>query len=210
MAVVYLQNVVPLETLLLDPTYSGGLPWYTGLVSGIGILIWTVGACAAAAGAFVSGLGARSKAARFLAEGAVLALLLTLDDLFLLHGVVGSALGIGKPFDLMFVPGAVMVWAATHQTELGRTRFQLLIAAGFALGCSAGAELLPGGDLGTRLLVEDGAKLLGILAWTTYFVTTANDIVRSVLAEAAARSDYSTPDDAAILSRHERSMAHDS
>ena len=185
MVAVYLQDVVPEEDLLLDPTFTGGLPWYTGLVSGIGVLIWTTAACAAAAGAFVSYLGGRRNAARFLAQGAVLALLLTLDDLFLLHGVVGSMTGIGKPFNLLFVPGAVIVWAIGHHRELSRTSYQLLFAAGAALFCSAASERFPGGDVGPRLLVEDGFKLLGILAWTTYFVVTAAAIVRSVIADAA-------------------------
>ena len=33
----------------------------------------------------------------------------------------------------------------------------------------------------TTLLVEDGAKILGILAWAMYFTTTTLDITRSTI-----------------------------
>ena len=48
--------------LLMDPSFTLGTRWYTGLVSNLGILAWTVGAAAAFAGAWLCRLGGRSRA----------------------------------------------------------------------------------------------------------------------------------------------------
>ena len=43
------------------------------------------------------------------------------------------------------------------------------------------------------LLIEDGLKFLGILAWTQYFAITARDIAASTIAEALSRPNMAEP-----------------
>ena len=44
------------KDVLLDPAHLAGLPWYTGLISNLGVLAWTLAAVAAAAAAHIAAL----------------------------------------------------------------------------------------------------------------------------------------------------------
>jgi len=177
--------------LFMDPSTSAALPWYTGLVSELGILGWAASATAAAASAFVAVVGRRRGAAWFLVHGCGLGTLLCLDDLFQVHsGPLLDLLGVPKLAMLGLLVGAVCHWAVIHRHELARTRRALLSGAGTAFALSLAVDRIADGR-GIALVVEDGAKLLGILAWAAYFLTTGADIVRSVVAE--ARQDERAP-----------------
>ena len=177
--------------LFIDPSTSAALPWYTGLVSELGILGWAAAATAAAASAFVAGVGRRRGAAWFLVHGCGLGTLLCLDDLLQVHsGPLLGLLGVPKVGMLALLAGAVVHWAVIHRRELARTRRGLLAGAATAFALSLAVDVL-GTGRGIALVVEDGAKLLGILAWAAYFLTTGADIVRSVVAE--ARQDELPP-----------------
>lgn len=170
--------------LFTDPNASAALPWYTGLVSELGILGWAAAATAAAAASFVAVVGRRRGAAWFLVHGSALGTLLCLDDLLQLHsGPLLGLLGVPKPGMLALLIAAVVHWVMAHRHEFARTRRPLLVGAGTAFALSLAVDRL-GDGRGFALVVEDGAKLLGILAWAAYFLATGADIVRSVVAEA--------------------------
>ncbi|MEZ5322883.1 MAG: hypothetical protein R2698_12565 [Microthrixaceae bacterium] len=183
----------PRETageLLMDPSFTMGETWYTGLVSNLGVLAWTVGAAAAFAGAWLCDLGLRTRARRFLLAGGVVGTVLLLDDLLQLHAVLlPTELRTPKIVGELALVVLVAWWVGTHLAELRRTHAHLLLAAGAALGASLVVDTvyspLPGAGWN---VIEDGAKLLGILAWAAYFVVTARDISRSVF-----RSALTTP-----------------
>ncbi len=180
------QDVVEQEALLLDPVTVGGLPWYTGLVSQLGVVCWAVAATVAACGGFVAGLVGRRGAAAFLASGSGLGALLLVDDLFQLHAVLLPRwLGVSK---LAVVAGyglLAVAWIALNRAELLRTRLHLFGASGSAFAASIGADVIGDGS-GTWLVVEDGGKLLGILAWAAFFIATSVDIVRSAVAASSS------------------------
>lgn len=167
--------------LLLDPTSVAGLPWYTGLISNLGVLAWTVAAVSAAAAARIAELGDRRSAARFLRQAAMLGGVLMLDDLFLLHSsVFPQALGVSKRVILLGYAVLTIAWAIANVVEIRRTRWGLLAAAGFAVAISLGVDqIAPVSD--TALVAEDSAKFLGVVAWATYFALTARDIAESVV-----------------------------
>ncbi len=184
LAVAHRQRTIPLETLVLDPAAHGGLPWYTGLISNLGILGWTTATVGAGLGAMAATHGARPGAATFLRTGALLSALLLLDDLFQLHSVIPRTVPVQKVgwYGLYLTLG--LAWLAASQVEIRRTRWPLLAAACGALSTSVAVDLV--GDGGrTALLAEDGAKFLGILAWAHYFAATANDIIGSLARVAA-------------------------
>jgi hypothetical protein len=181
------QGVIRHETLLLDPVASGGLPWYTGLLSQLGAVAWCVAACAAAFGAAVSRLEGRAGAFRFLLGATGVGTLMLVDDLFLLHShVFPRLLDTSKTIVVAAYGVLIMTWVALSLSEIARTRVHLLFAAAAALGASVVAD-----QLGLALWMEDGPKLLGILAWATYLVTTSWDITRSVVI--AARHTMAEP-----------------
>jgi len=183
LALARVQNATPLQTLFLDPAHLTGAPWYTGALSNLGILVWTAAVVFAIAGAWVARRIGRASAARFLAFGALATLVLVLDDVFALHaGPLKHAIGGSKNAAQILVVLPVMAWLVVFYGDIQRTRSVLLFAA---LGSLAGSVVVDVG-LGlhgdSRLLIEDGLKLLGILAWAQYFAITSRDIAASAIA----------------------------
>ena len=194
MAVIALQPSETASQILLDPTFTLGKQWYTGLVSNFGILAWTVGAVAAVAGAWICRLGGRVNARRFLSGGAMLGIVLLFDDLLQFHAILlPVTLGWSKAAAEVLLGGMVLWWGWRHRKEVRRTHLHLLVATFVGLGISLWVDIMwaPTPD-DPATLFEDGAKFLGILAWATYFVVTSRDIGRSVFTQAL----LSWPDEA--------------
>lgn len=190
------QRSVPLEHLFLDPATVAGAPWYAGAVSQLGIVCWTVAAVASAGGAWVAGQTGRPSAARFLAIGSAVTTVMLADDLLQLHSdVLPRLLGLPKTAAMGLVVGPVILWAIRWYREVVRTRWPMLVGAlgGWATSVMVDRVVQP--DEATGLLVEDGAKFLGVLAWAIYFATTAIDITRSTIRSA---TESSTPPDAKL------------
>lgn len=172
--------------LLMDPSFTLGSRWYTGLVSNLGILAWTVGATTAFVGAWVCRLGGRRRASNFLLGGGAVGAMLLSDDLFQFHAVLLPAeLNIPKFLGQSLLGAGIIVWLFRHFAEIRRTHYHLLLAAAFGLAASfvIDAVFAPAPGQGWNIL-EDGAKFLGILAWSTFFVVTMRDISRSVFVDA--------------------------
>ncbi len=65
---------------------------------------------------------------------------------------------------------------------LMRTRWELLAAASLAFGMSLAVEAFwYGEDVGVRVVIEDGAKFMGVLALAAWSVSSASDLIRSVV-----------------------------
>ena len=186
------QDAVPAEHLFLDPAALAGAPWYSGVVSNLGILAWTVAATASAGGAWVAGRTGRPSAMWFLAVGSAVTTLLLLDDLLQLHStLLPRLLGLPKPAALALVVGPAVVWCVQWRHEIARTRWVILLAAALGSLASVAIDLVLQPTGSTALLAEDGSKFLGVVAWSVFFVTTAVDITRSTIA--AALDSRSTP-----------------
>jgi len=186
MGVVAIGNGREVNAMLMDPNFTGGFRWYTGLISNLGILCWTVAAASACWGAWLARLGGRVGAAKFLVASAGLTLYLLLDDLLQLHAdLLPRTLGISKFRIELLICLAALLWIATNLAEIRRTRVALLVVAGATLVLKMGLDAHPlTTSVRLALLEEDGTKLLGVLSWATYFVVTARDIGRSVFDEA--------------------------
>lgn len=197
LVVARVQTVAPLQTLFLDPAHLTGAPWYTGALSNLGIFIWTAGVVFAGSGAWVSKRIGRESAARFLAVGAAATLLLVLDDVFQLHaGLLKGLLGGSKNAAQLLVVFPTLAWAAIYVRDIQRTRSILLLAAFASLGGSVLVDVGVGLTGETELLVEDGLKFLGILAWTQYFAITSRDIANSAI-DTALRTTPGSNDESA-------------
>jgi hypothetical protein len=184
-----LQTQVPIRVLLLDPSALGDLPWYSGILSNVGILAWTVAAASAGGGAWVASQTDRPSAARFLGTGAIVAGVLLLDDLLLLHSnLLPRTLGVPKAGAMLLIVLPAIGWLAVFAGEIMRTRWAILLGAlsAFFVSVAADQVLHPSGS--TALLFEDGAKFLGVLAWSLYFVLTTHDIVKSTIQAAKVRA----------------------
>lgn len=188
LTLVGVQNTASVEELFLDPAHITGAPWYTGLVSNLGILAWTVACVSAAGGAWVARRAGRPTAVTFLASGALVTAVLGIDDLLQLHAVLLPETGMHPLAAKLMVAAPAPWWMWLHRSEIARSRWLLLVAALAGFAVSVGSELLVSTRGSTRLFVEDGAKLLGVLAWAQYFVWTTRDITASVIAAALERT----------------------
>lgn len=191
LGIVGVQRSVPLEQLFLDPTSVAGAPWYAGALSSLGIVGWTAAAVAAIGGSWVASQTDRPSAAAFLGAGALAGTVLLVDDLFRLHSAVLAPLVGAKLPALALVLLPTVIWVGRFRHEIARTRWLMLVAAGLGAAGSTIVDVTLAPDGATGLLAEDGAKLLGIVAWTTYFVTTTVDISRSTIR--AAKTATSAP-----------------
>jgi len=185
LAAARLQTATPIEYLFLDPAHLTGAPWYTGALSNLGILVWTCGVTVAASGAWVARRTNRAAASRFLTFGALATFVLLIDDVFAFHsGILKNSLGVPKTIAQAMIVTPTIVWVLAFHVDIRRTRSALLVAG---LGSFAGSLLVDTGLTltgDTALLVEDGLKFLGILAWAQYFAITARDIAASTINEA--------------------------
>ncbi len=191
------QTATPLQNLFLDPAYITGAPWYTGALSNLGILVWTSAVVFAGAGSWVARRIGRANAARFLATGAIVTLILVLDDVFRLHASpLKNLLGGSKTVAQLVIVAPAIVWVVAFFSDIQRTRSALLFAALVSLGGSAIVDFGVGLSGDAMLLVEDGMKFLGILAWTQYFAITSRDIASSAIVGVLGSNDEQSAVDA--------------
>ena len=189
--VLAVQRLVPVSLLLRDANAEvhdpqGGVMFYRGALSNIGILLWWTSAsvCAFAAFLFRFKQPSWSLSRVFLVYMAVFTGLLALDDLFMFHEeVLPVRLGISE-LALYAVYGVLAAGFVGFIELLLETDFLLL---GLAFGFFAFSVLTDQGMLGSlfdirggaELVAEDLAKMLGIICWLIFSLRTAVQLLRS-------------------------------
>ena len=169
---------IPIPTLTRDALQVLEAPAYVGVVSTFGGLLWagTAGICLFAAAA-IHGRSGTTEVSRFLLASGGVTLLLMLDDVFLMHDVV-LPIHAGIPEVMVYLAYALVLmgFLALFRGVIAATDFLLLLLAFAGLGFSVGLDvldmLLPFGLRG-EFLIEDTAKLLGIVSWAAYFARVA-------------------------------------
>lgn len=152
---------------------------YYGFISNLGILVWwTAAASCALTGVALLLVGQnRAEATKFLIAAAAFTAFLALDDLYQLHETAFPKIGLPKE---VVVGG----YAALAVIYLWRFRHQILqndaiifFLAGTALATSVVFDTIV--DIsGLResvhlVLIEDGAKFVGICLWSAFHFVTA-------------------------------------
>jgi hypothetical protein len=156
-----------------DPFVLGHLPFYAGILSNVGILLW----CATAAICFFSATVLKGNdPARdlrlFLFMSGILTSLLLFDDLFQMHRIFYPKLFHLATILVYGVYGLFALWYLIHfRKQILETEFLLLVFAltFFVLAVTFDTlHFLPRGSTA----FSDGLKLLGIVSWFTYFTRT--------------------------------------
>lgn len=168
---------VPPYLLTRDPAAIHGASEFLGALSNLGVLLWAAAASVMLFTAGLLGPQARAGEARaFLAQSGVFTAWLLLDDLFMLHErSLPDRLGAPQSLVLAVYAAIAILLLARHRELIARTDSRpLALAFGFFAG-SAMLDQGPGDwhEWTSLVLVEDGAKLLGILSWLVYFAATA-------------------------------------
>ncbi|WP_250442535.1 hypothetical protein [Actinotalea sp. C106] len=163
--------------LMRDPATSFMASPFIGFLSQIGIFIWS-GTASIALFAAAAGVGAATRRLRaMLAATGLLTAALALDDLFLLHEAVLPMIGVPELVTYGAYGVAAVVIALTFWREALACRPGLLLVAGLFLGGSVALDLLDPSGIDPYLW-EDGAKLVGLVAWFVLHVDVSRHAVR--------------------------------
>jgi hypothetical protein len=157
------------DSQVIAARHDAASPAY-GLISNLGIVVLAL----ASGGAATTGLilrHARAPWARLLLWIAGLSLALVLDDLLLLHEAATFAPGAGALIAAAYGL-AFLRFATTFRDVIARDLdVGLLLLSVGALAVSAATDVVVTATQ-SSVLVEDGAKLLGLVAWSAFALRT--------------------------------------
>lgn len=175
--IIRLQNRIPVGNLTKDPLALTGDPFYFGILSQVGVLFW----CSCAAICFFCGIllakiKPRKLSSFYFTSGAITSMLL-IDDLFLMHEVVfPKYLNIPEKVVLSVYGILILLYLLKFKQIIQNTEFIPLILAftffGFSVIADSSLIYFPQSWLKNegQYLLEDGAKLIGIISWYIYFI----------------------------------------
>ena len=171
---------VELNLLTNDIASIANLPPYVGVQSQIGIFIW---ASAAAICFFSLPFVKNRECKSFLLFSGLFTAFLGFDDIFMFHEAVFPSLGI--PQKVVFLGYALIMLLYVLKflkVILIKTDYLMLGFACFWFGLSLFVDnfMYDYSPLITKLL-EDGAKLIGIITWLVYFGRTCRQMINKDL-----------------------------
>lgn len=165
---------IRVSVFMRDAVQVMDAPFYTGLYSNIGILLW---AATTAITLFAASLVQERDWKLFLWGGGLITAFFLLDDLLIFHEVVfPQYLGIpeiGVPLIYAVMLGFFVL---RFRRQLPETEWIVPLMTLFLFAVSVLVDLSPEEFHGIYL-IEDGAKLLGIALWATYFIKLAGKLI---------------------------------
>lgn len=181
LTVAWFQPFVPLGELMRDSLLVAEVSQdcchiYYGAISNVGVLLWASAAAVLIFSALVvvliGGDQNRHHIIQFLLAG-VLTMLLCIDDFFLVHDIILPKLGFSETLAYVVYAtiAAIYVWYA--RSEILAARWPMFLISVTCLALSVKIDVFFNTDNDFRLLVEDGAKLLGIAAWLSFHAEAA-------------------------------------
>lgn len=166
------KGVAP-ELLTRDIVSIAQLPAYFGMFSQIGLLLWAASAAICFFSAnLLARQGQNSRLYRFLLMSGWLTLLIGLDDVFLLHEDIFPRRGIPEIFVVGVYGICALLYLFKFSKLIFKTEYVLFLLALCFFAVSLLLDIILPSDF-HYVVFEDGAKLLGIVFWTTYFCRTA-------------------------------------
>lgn len=173
------QGTLTIQRLTVDPSALAGVPPYTGLLSNLGVVLWF-----STASILLFVAWSQPPLRKTLLLPGLLSLVLGLDDGLMLHEELLPNLA-GVHYTVM-QPALYALYAALLGLSLRGIRAHLrdlvLLAAIFCLGGSVAVDMLQESHLlsernplvldeGLAMWLEDGLKLLGIVAWWGFWTS---------------------------------------
>ncbi|UHQ54915.1 MULTISPECIES: hypothetical protein [Microbulbifer] len=161
---------VPLQNLTRDPLAVVRAPFYTGILSNLGILLWCATAAICLFSAVLLGpLGGAGEKRLFLLWSGAFTTVLLLDDLFLLHEVVFPYyLNLRERYVILLYGFCMVVFLLRFWRLILQTDFLIFLCACGFFTLSLGVDKLPEDILPLHHIFEDGSKFIGIVSWLFY------------------------------------------
>jgi hypothetical protein len=172
---VFRKAGVPASVLLRDPAATTNAPFYIGLYSHLGALLWAAAATVLFFSAvLVSQRPDREEDRRFFLWWGLLTAVFAIDDLFMVHEeVMPRFLGVPEKAVLLAYVAASVVLIGRFRTVILDTRYAIFLVALTCLGLSLVFDRASLGLPLPRAVLDDVFKFLGIVGWLTYFSHTA-------------------------------------
>ena len=166
--------------LTKDPTQLTGLHPLIGIISHFGIIMW----CSTASLCFfvctISEKYVNKNFKRFLFSSAFLTVYLLLDDIFLIHEILGPEyLHIKQNYIYVIYFFVTLSYIIFFLRLILRTEFVLLILALIYFGLSIILDYVSSKmDYEINTLIEDAFKFFGIMMWFLYFLRICIKVAR--------------------------------
>lgn len=171
----------PFALLVRDVTVAADLPYYSGALAGLTVMVWTAGAAVPLA-AVLPRWRSRAPLVRVTLVLAVLTLALACDDQFQVHEAVGPRFGVPEKAVLLVYAVTAVTTAVVFRHELAqRPEGAVLGLAGLLLAGSVGIDVVAEYVLlaeTPRILLEDGLKLVGAAVWSAALIGLAAAVQR--------------------------------
>jgi len=164
---ISLYSDIPVSKFTRDPmAIAGGRPFY-GLLSNIGVVMWSssMALCFFSYSLLKAGNASR-KVLYFVVSGGALSLILLLDDLFMLHEhFYPRYLGYGEKAVFLTYGFLLLIYVVVFFDRIFERSGFYLCCFVFFFALSVLVDRLPETFLPMHHIFEDGSKLLGITSW---------------------------------------------
>lgn len=152
------------------------LPYYTGWVTGLGVVGWISAATAGVCGGALARRTGDRTAGRALVLGGLVSAVMGVDDLLMLHDGVLREKGVPELVTMGVLAAAALAWGLTHVRVLLRGgEAVLLVLAGAWFAHSLVVE-----EVGGLLFHEEASKAAAIACWTAWFWVRAVRALREL------------------------------
>jgi hypothetical protein len=161
--------------LTADPNVLGNRPFYSGLLSQLGLFCWSAAATISFIFAFFSKNSSKHKRlTAFYVYSGLLISLLMFDDAFMFHETVFPSLGISQKFVYISYALLTLAYLSRFYKTILKTPYLLLLFAFGSFSVSTSIDVLFHfeGQSIWNSLVEDGSKFTGIVFWMIYMFKT--------------------------------------
>jgi hypothetical protein len=187
--VISLQLNVDMGLFFRDPVSIAGLPSVAGIVSSIGVMFWTISAtlCLFSWGVLRGRLSQASFSTFLLCAGLMTTILL-FDDLFLFHeNLYPKYFGISEKYIYLGYASLIVCGMVKFRNNILDTDYVILLSCltffASSLLVDQFQQQIQDVIGGTRILLEDGFKLLGIVGWFGYFLRCSTVAIREKIEE---------------------------
>lgn len=175
---------VPFYKYTTDVQIVAGASRLSGIVSNLGIMIWSATAAIGFFCALTFMRETRREGLFFLAAG-LLSALLMLDDMLLLHEYIAKYFGFPEMFSFIGYAVLLAAFSVYFRSTIMQTNFRILALFVFFSGLSIVFDLVP--DYFPVVMpndifdFEESFKFLGIVSWFAYFSSAGILLIRSRL-----------------------------
>ena len=168
---------VPIEILTNDVAVIGGVPIYAGILSQIGLFLWSA---TAAICVYCIQFITNKEHRKFITASVFITIFLGLDDAFMFHEILFPSLGIHQKVVYLSYGILMLFYLFRYYKLILKTEFILFT---FALGWFGVSMLIDNfiHDVSPYItkLAEDGTKFIGIITWLVYFARTCKQFQES-------------------------------